>query len=419
MQLLKQFILLAVILFLFTSRAAANPALEFSSVPTITGPLVVGQTYIYDYVLKSDVTFPVPISFTIAPGNSHSSMAITNNTCPSTVPNVGTTCTFKLAITPTMAGLLNDSVVVHVNARNGFSPDPSLVSVASITNVAYVANYSEPSVSTCTINAQGALTGCSGTSTLGVVAAPVALTLNPAQTFAYLTSDSDNHVYQCAVNNGAISNSCVATGSGFSSPYSIAFNAPGTLAYVANELSGTVSKCTVGSDGSFSNCVNSGATGLSRPYEVVLNAQGTIAYVADKTARTVFQCPVVSGGQLNGCTNAVSGYTLGGPTAIAFSPDERYAYVVDYNNSNVVRFAVQAGGLLDSGQVLTIPTLSQPYSIALFPADATHTFAYIVDEAYGSQGATFSCTVGADGSFTNCSNPPVTANFDFPKSIFI
>lgn len=419
MQLLKQVIFLAILLFLFINRAIAGPAVQFSSVPTITGPLVVGQTYTYHYALTGVINLPVQdIGITIAPSIATDSMTITDNTCQF-APRVGQTCTFKLSISPTTAGLLNNSVAVHLNVRGNFDPTPSSVSVASIANVAYVANYSEPSVSTCTINPAGALTGCSGTSTLGVVDAPVALTLNPAQTFAYLTSDNDNHVYQCTVNNGAISNSCVTTGSGFSNPYSIAFNAQGTLAYIANEFSGTISKCTVGSDGSFSNCVDSGATNLSDPYEIVFNASGTIAYIADKSANTIMQCPVVSSGQLNNCTDAVSGYTLGGPTAIAFGPDEHYAYVVDYSNANVVQFSVQPSGLLTAGQALTIPSLSQPYSIALFPADATHTFAYIVDEAYGSQGATFSCRVGTDGSFTDCSNPPVTTSFDFPKSIFI
>jgi hypothetical protein len=162
-------------------------------------------------------------------------------------------------------------------------------------NTLYATNaYFTAGVTTCAINVDGTLSGCtesSGTGTAGIAANP---------SYAYIGVDSAT-VDVCAIGIAGSLSNCAGTGGPFSGLDGITIS--GSYLYVANQGTGTVSVCSINSlDGSLSSCAISTVGGA--PTDVAIYAGH--AYVDDVYGS--FQvCDVVSGGALTNCVVSTGG----------------------------------------------------------------------------------------------------------------
>lgn len=140
--------------------------------------------------------------------------------------------------------------------------------------LAYIVTYDTSStpgfVYKCSVNQNtGLLSSCidSGATNLNF---PTSMTLNTAQTRAYMTNAQDgvDNITICNINqsNGALSDCYVSAAGPFDYPTTIILNAAQTLAYIANWQGNSISTCAINqSTGDLGSCVDSGATGLGLP----------------------------------------------------------------------------------------------------------------------------------------------------------
>ncbi len=113
-------------------------------------------------------------------------------------------------------------------------------------------------------------------------------------------------------------------------PYGVAFNPQGTIAYVTNSGSGSVSVINVATN-AIINTIS-----VPTPYDIAVNPQGTLAYVTEYTGDSV--------GVINLATNSVINTISAGPSyteGIAFNPSGTLAYVAmaTGNTVNVINVA--------------------------------------------------------------------------------
>ncbi|MDF1685028.1 MAG: beta-propeller fold lactonase family protein [Legionellaceae bacterium] len=136
--------------------------------------------------------------------------------------------------------------------------------------VTYDTNITPGFVYKCSINQNtGVLSDCSDSGATNLHF-PTSMTLNTAQTRAYMTNAEDgvDNVTICNINqtNGDLSGCYVSSAGPFDYPTTIIFNAAQTLAYIANWQGNSISTCEINqSTGDLGACVDSGATGLGLP----------------------------------------------------------------------------------------------------------------------------------------------------------
>ena len=148
-------------------------------------------------------------------------------------------------------------------------------------------------------------------------------------------------------------------------PFDISFNPSGTLAYVTNYGSGTVSLIDTATN-TITNTINVG----TNPEGVSLNSQGTLAYVVNDGSGTV--------NVINTATNTViNTITVGAtPTGIAFNPSGTLAYVTNEGSgtANVIDVATNT-------VINTITVGTTPEGVAFNPSG---TLAYVTNEGSGT-----------------------------------
>jgi hypothetical protein len=200
---------------------------------------------------------------------------------------------------------------------------------------------------------------------------PVAITLNPTGTVAFITNNNDSTVTQCSVEGGNLRNCADSGATGLTDPIGITLNSTGTIAFIINQDTSSVTQCSV-SGGTLSACTNSGATGLRTPFGITLNSTGTIAFITNANDGTVTQCSV-SGGTLSACAN--SGATnLNFLAGITLNPTGTVAFIVNY--SGTVTQCSVSGGTLSACANSGATGLRGPIGITLNP---TGTVAFITD----------------------------------------
>lgn len=162
------------------------------------------------------------------------------------------------------------------------------------------------------------------------------MVVNPRTGSVYFLQDDADSVLVCDGANGALSSCAPAEGGGnFKDPSSLALNASGTVAYATNE-DNTLTVCQVLGDGTFSSCAVTDANGtLDTPVEVGLAAgeYGTHAYFLNGEIKsTITACTLAPNGMPSTC-QAQNNDLFSAPTTIAFSPNGKYAYVGNLDNS--------------------------------------------------------------------------------------
>jgi hypothetical protein len=195
------------------------------------------------------------IAASVGPGGSPASVLICNKN-----PNTGN------------IGACVDSGANYTTLNN---TKPVYVALNQSESLAYVVTYTTyPSgpgyVYKCSVNPNtGLLSQCtdSGVTNLNL---PVSMTLNTAQTRAYITNSGDgfDNITICSINNstGDLSDCYVSEAGPFDYPTTIIFNAAQTLAYIANWQGNSISTCAINqSTGDLGACVDSHASGLGLP----------------------------------------------------------------------------------------------------------------------------------------------------------
>ena len=249
---------------------------------------------------------------------------------------------------------------VAANA-SGSIPQATGVGVNPAKTAVYVASTSGD-IYYCTLNTNGTINTCTPTVTLPK---PYAVVVNPAGTLAYVVSSpsvNNGSVYYCAISptTGLLSN-CVnaLSTANFGSARSITINPAGTFAYVVNN-GGSTSFCSIASDGSFTSCSNTG-NGFNQPYGIAINPAGTFAYITNFSGNTVLLCPIASDGSFTSCNATGSGFTFS--DGVAVNPTRNFVYVADGGNGRISFCVMNSDGTLSScantvnGSPLNTPAL--------------------------------------------------------------
>jgi YVTN family beta-propeller protein len=113
-----------------------------------------------------------------------------------------------------------------------------------------------------------------------VGAQPYGLAINPAGTFAYVTSTADGTVTVVDLRSNTVLGDPIRVGNG---PFSVAVNPAGTFAYVPNAADGTVSVIRLSDNTVLPATISVG----HGPVSVAINPAGTFAYVVNNDDETV------------------------------------------------------------------------------------------------------------------------------------
>lgn|GEM_PF-1741858 len=159
--------------------------------------------------------------------------------------------------------------------------------------------------------------------------------------YAYVTLLNDDAVRKCLVDTaGAIVEaSCSNTGSELSRPIGIVLN--NGYAYIANNITDTVTKCTVSApNGELIGCAHSPLLGtpFNKPRGLLIH--NNYAYVMSFAGDAVTKCDVSpSDGELSNCNDLIE--TFSRPQDIAIS--NGHAYITSRNNNTVTKCDVNPG----------------------------------------------------------------------------
>jgi hypothetical protein len=232
---------------------------------------------------------------------------------------------------------------------NGFIAPSGIAFYGS--NYAYVTDFMNNAVYVCSVGADGSLSGCADTEIIVQVPnfqSPFQLAVN-GSTLYITNANSGDGVTTCAIGTGgALSNCAQAPESAGMVTSGIAVSS--NYAYIGVGA-GTVDECAVGSMGSLTGCTSTGS-GFSGVDGISL-ANG-YAYIANQSSGTVSVCSVGSGsgsgsgGSLVPCANSTIASGIA-PSSVAVNGGQ--AYVYDSNNNNMYLCSVGNSGALGSCMV--------------------------------------------------------------------
>ncbi|WP_158617474.1 YncE family protein [Legionella sp. km772] len=353
--------------------------------PALASPMVAGEdTSTYSYTITNLTGIPIGVSQSIT-GNSSS--VIVSRPCQ-TVPAHGS-CNFVVSVTPSIAdaldnGNITDTVKVTYNGRlpkqltspihvtvtepalSSITITPSSSTVLGGSFVPYkaVGVYSNGAVLDITkyvnwsstnsnvaifptksvFNSHGTAFAVSGGGTGGNASATITAT-RKAQTSNSATLNVNDYVFianrvaftgttvsSCFLNQAVVTalslNPCNAqTGAPFpfTGPGNIAVNPAGTIAYVTNTGSQSVSYCSINvNTGALTNCKSTG-NGFYQPVGITVSNDNRFAYVSDYN-NGLITCPINrTTGALSNCIANNTGIVF--PQAIAIHPKQSYVYV--------------------------------------------------------------------------------------------
>jgi hypothetical protein len=362
---------------------------------------------------------------TTIPHHTYPAAGIKINTPGYTLAGAGTECTpigngyclFPVSDTQTKnisiagsAGNLNITLCL-----NGSGPlscqNYDNLTVQSIAKFAYVANFSNPSVAVCTLNqSNGVVESCQdagGDSVLNGIDAQ-GIVLNKTGTYAYITAESGNSVYQCAIDQATrLFTSCSATTitspAGYSPLYGmITLNPANTIAYVV-DYHGSPSRvlaCPLVGNIISGTCIDTGATLNAESAQITVNNTGTVAYIANYVSGGVEVCNINAAGTVfSGCIDKTggSGISFNEVGGVALNADQTIIYVSDYGAGKIYGCSTTSnGGGTFNSCFLARTAPSQSWGITV---NELNTVAYYADY----DASLYACPILANGTFPICS----------------
>jgi len=261
--------------------------------------------------------------------------------------------------------------------------------------------------STTATQLPSSLAGTGTVTTIAVGDSPADIAITPDNRFAYVANDNNDSL----PNGNTVSvidlksNTVVATISdpGFNQPYTITLNAAGTIAYVTNSNSTTITLINTAT-----NQVMGAIDGFDGPSGMVITPDGKKAYVnnyggpngvGSGNATTIRVVDLT--------TNAITGepITVGlAPASLAITPDGAFVHVINYVDGNPGTGTISKLRTSDNTVVATILGFSGPFKIAI-TSDGKH--AYVTN--FGSNN--FS-PVGTTVSVVDLTNNAITSTIN-------
>lgn len=208
---------------------------------------------------------------------------------------------------------------------------------------------------------------------------PSGIAITPDNRFAYVANDNSDGI----PGDDTVSVIDIATNtviktisdSSFNQPYTVTINAAGTLAYVTNSNSTTITIINIAT-----NTVSGIINGFDGPSGMAITPDGTTAYVNNYGGPEGVQ----SG---NGttvrvvdlATNTIVGapITVGlAPASLAITPDGAFVYVISYVDGNPGNGTTSIIQTSDNTVVGTIPGFTGPFQIVI---TANGKYAYVTN----------------------------------------
>jgi DNA-binding beta-propeller fold protein YncE len=243
--------------------------------------------------------------------------------------------------------------------------------------------------------------------------------VNPPVGFAYVTvmaAGGVGSVYEYAVlDDGSVSPLAQVSVSAGVGPAAIALDQASGHAYVVNVGDGTISQYNIATDHSLvpmnpATIINPGMKTLGVvPSAVILDVSGSFLYVANSGDATLSQFSIGSGGQLTPLTPAtVPTGTEPASIAVTAGPSGGHIYVansgagVPTGMGSVSQFSMGADGTLTPLDPATVLAGASPAAIAIDQAIAPFGTAYVMSDCDGSlcTGSITQFGVGAGGQLT-------------------
>jgi len=303
----------------------------------------------------------------------------------------GTVSQFKVDPTGTL---------VSIGSAVAAGTNPYALAVDPTHNYLYVANYGSGTISEFTIATDGTLSPLATVST-GVNPNGITVSGN----YVYVANFGSASVSQYTIQgNGTLlamsPNATVAAGTGAAV---VTVNQAGTFAYVPNYGVGTVSVFSIGGTGALALASTATLAAGSDPDSFAIDSTGTYAYVADLFANNIQAFTINMDGSLS---------TLGAPLAAGGTPRSitvsgSNLYLPNSGANQVWQFTSGAGGALTLAGTTTLGVGTSPNFMAI---DASGQYAYVTDRGVSPSFATTvsQFSVGANGALTPMSTPTVT-----------
>ena len=179
---------------------------------------------------------------------------------------------------------------------------------------AYIANWSSASgtgsISICPINqSSGQLESPCTPVTLTPSSHAVAISLNSANTLAYIADSGNSQIIICHItNNGSSFGTCTYQSGNFNEPQTVQLNPTGNYIYLGNYTPGDMSICPINSDGTLGTCTRSTGDGtFNIPSGMRFRNNGTIAYISNEIPDPILLTSTISICDSNPTTGALTG----------------------------------------------------------------------------------------------------------------
>ena len=284
--------------------------------------------------------------------------------------------------------------------------------VQAVPKYAYVANFTDGTVSQYNIDATTGALSAMGSPTVTTGTGPRSVTVDPSGKYAYVANNGGNvSQYSIDANGGltAMSPATVVSGSG---SISVTVDPSGKYAYVANQQSLTVSQYSIGTNGALGLIGTANCAAGVHPTSVTVDPSGKYVYVSSQDASSngfVSQYSIGTNGVL---TSIAADIAAGqAPYSVTVDPSGKYAYVATWYN--VSQYSIDtATGALSAMSPATIAAGSAPFSVTV---DPTGKYAYVAN-MNSMNVSQFS--IGANGALTSIAanivagNNPTSVNVD-------
>jgi 6-phosphogluconolactonase (cycloisomerase 2 family) len=280
----------------------------------------------------------------------------------------------------------------------------------------YEVGLGTPDVVSFTVSSKGALTLAKETSTGGT---PTAIAFDPQRRFAFVTNSAGpvlaGGVSQYTVGGNTLTpnTTMVTTNTGQSTattppapagvdPVAMVIDAKGAFAFVANQVSNTISVYSIDRSTGVLTEVKGADPAHSSPFATAagpsgLAVSGNTLFVANQTARVV---SVYTFDATTGVLTAGAQVPAGvRPTALDVDPTGKFLYVTDAGANAVLGFSISSGAL-------TAMTSSFPAGTAPVAVKVYKTTVYVANSGSGNVSA---FTIGSAGALTAVEGSPFAA----------